>query len=423
VLRLLAVLTVAAAAAITVSDERDISATAGTQAEVDVAIDPSNPSIILAASNNATIPSFTRTYTSTDGGKTWRTRVDVPDSAADEPACGDPAPAIDASGRQYVGFLTCADKPYASVATRAGPDDAWELTNRPLSDGHIQDKPALAVDSAPGSTYAGRLYIGFFEATQVLVLVHSDDAGATWSSPVRLVSGRGVDTPQFLSLAIGRGGVVSAGWFTFNGRIFVTRSTDGGETFAPRRMVFRLAARHAAWDPPAQPDRGATANPRLVVDTSGGTFDGRAYMSFADRHGKRTNAYVLTLASDLTPLGRPRAVVPAPRRPADRFLPAIAVDRTTGDVWECFYATDGSRVLTRARWSCTVSQDGGSTWSAPVRAASAFSDLRKGHGGDAFNFGDYEGVAAADGAAHPVWTDGRIRTRRADIWTATLHAP
>jgi hypothetical protein len=257
----------------------------------------------------------------------------------------------------------------------------------------------------------------------VLVLVHSDDAGATWSRPVTLTTGRGRDVPQFLTLAIGRGGVLYAGWFTLSGRLFVTRSTDGGETFATPSMVFRLAARAAGWDPPAQPNRGATSNPRLAVDSSGGTFDGRVYLSFADRHGRRTNAYVLTLAPDLTLLGTPRAVVPAPKRPADRFLPAVAVDRTTGDVWDCFYATDGSRALTRARWSCTVSQDGGSTWSPLVHAASAFSDVRKGHGGDRFNFGDYEGVAAMDGAAHPVWTDGRIRSRKAEIWTATLRAP
>jgi hypothetical protein len=92
-------------------------------------------------------------------------------------------------------------------------------------------------------------------------------------------------------------------------------------------------------------------------------------------------------------------------------------------VWDCFYATDGSRALTHARWSCTVSQDGGSTWSPLVHAASAFSDVRRGRGGDRFNFGDYEGVAAMDGAAHPVWTDGRIRSRKAEIWTATLRAP
>jgi len=36
-----------------------------------------------------------------------------------------------------------------------------------------------------------------------------------------------------------------------------------------------------------------------------------------------------------------------------------------------------------------------------------------------FGYGDYEGLAVAGGAAHPMWTDSRARSG-SEIWTARL---
>ena len=43
------------------------------------------------------------------------------------------------------------------------------------------------------------------------------------------------------------------------------------------------------------------------------------------------------------------------------------------------------------------------------------------NGGLRREYGDYEGLAAAGGVAHPIWTDTRrLRTLREEVFTTTL---
>jgi len=428
----LVALTAAGGSSITVANERNASRAPGDQAEVAIAADPHDPNVLLGASGGR---ARMRTYTSTDGGGTWRSAPDVPNTLLGDVPVGDPVPAIDGAGPEYLAFVAASpgtSAPYYAVVTRDGPTGDWQPTNRPIDDDRFQDKPMLVVDNAPESPHPGRLYLGGVEfrvgrSLGTIVLTHSDDRGQTWSPPVTLTTGRAQTIPQFLTLAVGRGGVLYAGWFRFDGSLDVTRSLDGGETFEQLHVAARLAVGSGAWALPAQtiPRRGdrrpVTATSLLRVDTTAGPFADRVYLGYEDRRNGRTNVYVLRFTPDLTPIGRPIAVVRASRS-ADRFLPAIDVDQTTGDVWDCFYATDGSRELKRVRFSCAISRNGGGSWSPPARAASRFSRVTRKSGDVTFGYGDYEGVAAGGGLAHPMWTDARSNAG-GEIWTATLTAP
>jgi hypothetical protein len=69
---------------------------------------------------------------------------------------------------------------------------------------------------------------------------------------------------------------------------------------------------------------------------------------------------------------------------------------------------------------CSGSRDYGRTWSTAVDAAGVDSNQtlpnREG-------YGDYEGVAAAGGTAHPIWTDTRrFAARGEEIYTRALRA-
>ena len=431
-LALAAVTAAGASPVISVADEQNASRAPGDQAEVAIAAAPNDPNVLVGASGGL---ARMRTYTSTDGGTTWRSAADVPDTLAGDLPLGDPVPAVDAAGHEYLAFVAASPtttEPYFGLVTRDGPDDEWQSTNRPIVDERLQDKPMLAVDNAPGSPHPGRLYLGGAEfrpgrPLATLVLTHSDDRGVTWSAPVAITTGRAQTIPQFLTLTVGPGGVLYAGWFRVNGTLDVARSLDGGETFAPFRVVVRLAARAAAWTLPAQTvpgrgeRRGVTATPLLRLDTTDGPYAGRVYLGYEDRRNGRTNPYVLRLTPDLRPIGRPVPVVAASRA-ADRFFPAIDVDETTGDVWDCFYATDGGGDRLHVRYACAASSDGGASWSHVARGASRFSRVTRRTADISFGYGDYEGVAAAGGAAHPMWTDARPGSNGSEVWTATLGA-
>jgi len=73
-----------------------------------------------------------------------------------------------------------------------------------------------------------------------------------------------------------------------------------------------------------------------------------------------------------------------------------------------------------AVYSCTRSADGGRSWSKVVRAASVASD-ETGRRAGPLQYGDYDGLAAAGGIAHPIWTDSRRLARLSEeIYTAAL---
>jgi hypothetical protein len=107
-------------------------------------------------------------------------------------------------------------------------------------------------------------------------------------------------------------------------------------------------------------------------------------------------------------------------RGPDQFLPTAAVDRADGRLWACYYQSVGrSRRL--ARFTCTASDDGGSSWSRPVAVARKPSDESRRPANVENGYGDYEAVVAANGRALAAWTDGRrLATRREEIYAAPL---
>jgi hypothetical protein len=77
----------------------------------------------------------------------------------------------------------------------------------------------------------------------------------------------------------------------FTGKIYFDRDVDGfgtGLPFGTDVTVFALikSTHRAVLEDakiPAQPDRGIYTAPTLAIDRTGGTYNGRLYLSFVDR--------------------------------------------------------------------------------------------------------------------------------------------
>ena len=411
----------------------------GTQSETAIAIDPSNDEVLLAGSNSHG-DRRVHAYGSTDGGATWA-KVPLPRSTGTI-FSADPAVAIDRTGRQYFGHVRIASQARritidVVVAARSGPAGQWRsVAVRPLPR-VFDDKPAIAVDTWPGSPHADRVYLAWSRITRArrgfIALSHSDDGGATWSPPVRVSdSARTLDS--YASLAVAPDGSVYVAWWNAFGRgVFVDRSTDGGATFGRDRLVDPIAGRGTCSPPgvriPAQPTNCVRPNPVVSVDGSPGAFAGRVYVTYGDTGGafQQQDVFVTAFDGALTPIVRRHRVHPpdTPHR-ADQFWPASAIDQSSGTLWVCFYDTTGDPRRRRTYFSCTRSADGGATWVTPVRAATRFSNVtvpgadtgRRTFGRE---YGDYQGLAAARGRAHPIWTDTRdLRRLREEVYTTLL---
>jgi hypothetical protein len=439
-------------------DEVNVSHLPGAQAEVAIAADPAHPGVLLAASNSIDFKSFAalgnlmRTYASADGGATWRADLGpkpTPYGGTKRCNAGDPAPAIDATGRQYLAFLASGciaidslagmdrefDIARLEVASRANAASPWTVTQvYPVRSHRFDDKPSLAVDRSPASPHLGRVYTAWTRITPggksanvkvVIVLSHSDDGGATWSRPVVVPDSAGHAT-SFSSIAIDANGVVFVSWLNVTGFLLIDRSTDGGDTFGTDVVVDAAVGlsgsvcdQPGSMGVPAQLKRCITSSPTVLVDSRAGAPE-RVYLTYdaPDASGRSQDVMIRALDSSLVPLGPVHAVHPLDAR-RDEFLPASAVD-DAGRVWVCFYDTGADKLRRTVRYSCTASVDGGETWALPHPVASVASDETS-YPAFSFQYGDYEGVAVAGGVAHPIWTDSRdLVTRGEEIYTTTL---
>jgi hypothetical protein len=422
--------------------EVNISRLPGPQSNATIAVHPTDGRILLAGSNSV-LEGAPRVYASVDGGLTWRAALAHRKPSSPRASCSaDPGVAIAPSGRQYYSFVRaqpCREgaPQRVYVVTRAGATASWSkpILVAGLDGARFDDKPAIAVDASPSSRFHGRAYLAWTRlrgATFSIVLSHSDNGGRTWSRPVRVNrSGRDL---TYASVAVSRTGAVYVAWTDVgNFAVKVARSTDGGTRFVRETKV---AAFVAVTIPrcgsgiviPAQPRTCVQANPIVSVDASRGPYSGRVYVSYAKTEFRGMQAAHVAVydpalravrpSGDAGGEGRPVAPSPAGER-SDQFWPQSAVDASSGVAWVCFYDTLGDPTRRTARYWCTLSRDGGVTWARPLPAASVASDETQ--PGSQNHYGFYQGLAVANGVAHPAWADSRHLAELAEeIYTTRL---
>jgi hypothetical protein len=118
----------------------------------------------------------------------------------------------------------------------------------------------MAADQSSGP-HKGRVYISFTDASDTITndtnvfVIHSDDAGKTWSSPVKVNDDTTTNSQFFSHIAVDEStGIVGVAWYDCRNdpgsgpgdtdkkantdtEVFATISTDGGQTFEQNQQV------------------------------------------------------------------------------------------------------------------------------------------------------------------------------------------
>jgi BNR repeat-like domain len=430
------------ASPITVGTNVDVSNEEDPQSETSIAIDPSDPSNLVAGSNEIfRLPM--RGYFSSDGGLTWG-GVDLPlpppirHNGYDFGS--DPGVAWDLHGNVYYSYIVVffgagfgVVGSEMAVARSSDGGRSWTATYFDMqpNEGTFVDKPMITVDNSPSSPHEGTIYVAFDHTggnkKQAVFVSRSTDRGESFSAPVRVsdyVTGQNglIAADPFVS----PNGHVHVAWQDWaHSRLRTSTSMDGGRTW---RADVTIAHTQTAFDLdlPSIDVRGALLYPSCDADTSGGAYRGRLYCSWWDgTEESDTEVYVSRSTNDGASWSNPVLVNDV--QSGDQYYQWLAVDPVTGDVDLSWYDTRGDPSRQSVNVFFAASGNGGASFSDNIRVTTARSNEETGTNINFGNqYGDYEGLDAYGGVAHPVWTDHRASLPDRlweEVFTARVQVP
>jgi hypothetical protein len=412
----------------------DASNEDGPQSETAITVNPVNPSEVVGGSNEIVrLPM--RGYFSSNGGKSFGA-VDLP---LPPPATtngtdfgSDPGVAFDTRGNVYFSYIvvffnrTFGSIQGSEVAVAKSSDGGrtWpQATFLNFSSGgaKFNDKPMIAVDTNPSSPFRDSVYVAWDNASNnqgksssndALLVSRSTDGGASFSAPIAINTLTGGPSSVIgADPFVGPNGELYVAWHDVqNNRLLVGRSLDGGATFGAPNAI---ADTTIAFDSPIQPEasRGALLYPACDTDRSSGANRGTLYCAWMDATAANgTDVFVSRSTDRAVDWGAPVRVNDDPTGVIrDQFNQWLSVDPTTGTVDVSW--TDPRNDPGDAKTDTFFGRSSDGLSFAPnVKVTTATSDESAANqfANASDQYGDYEGIAAFGGAAHPVWTDGRL---------------
>lgn len=411
----------------------DVSNECGPQSETYITLNTTNPKQ-LAAGSNEIYRDPMRGYWSADGGKTWG-GVDLPlppPIGANGIRFGsDPTLAFDSRGNLFYGYIVVffgsgngINGTQMGVARSTDGGKTYPLANFFSFSGgsdHFNDKPMITADANLNSPFRDNVYIAWDAASGGSTgggvrVARSSDHGVTFTVTR-------ADDPQGPGHAIGAvpfvgpNGELYLAWNDYAANtIAFSRSFDGGATWDAQSVI---ASKQLPFDIriPAEFNRGALVYPACDADRSKGAHRGRLVCSWMDLAGNGTTDIFTSYSDDKgATWSLSKSAADALPFAVDRFNQWLSIDPTNGVVNVSFYDTRND--TTGARYMTDIylsrSSDGGASFAPNVRASDISSNEHDCDGVfpcSAINYGnqqgDYSGIVAYGGIAHPVWTDSR----------------
>jgi hypothetical protein len=390
----------------------------GFHAEPCVAVNPRDPKSLLAActASPPTGRSVLATYSSFDGGATWKSNGALPDSQTGR----NQSVAFDSGG---VGFV-CGNTLGVSVwrTTDGGRSFARPVVVTPGP----ADHPWLAVGPAADGSPDNLNVVWSTDENTRLGFARSTDGGRSFE-PARTIAEAGGLLTAAPMVAAGSDGVVCAIFGVFptltGGKrrrrpeiiapIRVACSTDSGQTFAAPVELGRGAME--MWVPGGA---SGLSLPTIVADRRHGVL----YATFVTRRPRARYSRVVVSASRDRGRTWSRLLPVTPvRRGVFYFSPHLAVD-DAGRVAVSALALERGLItvvlVSAARRPFRFSAPRRVS-AQPFNPAQGSPDGGRKHG--AWWIGDHQGLASsAPGTFHPIWSD--TRTGRLQLFTAKVRA-
>jgi hypothetical protein len=379
--------------------------------ESTIAVDYSNPLIVVAASNNISSSGHQKQFFSKDGGKSWRA-TELP-LAAGSAFQSDPSVAFSTDGTVWsstIGINTTGSSLQIQVFKSTDHGTTWSFVST-VSTGNNNDKEMMAIDNNLSSPFKDRLYVIWDVPGKGMRFAMSPDKGATWTPPKVLSQ----DSAIGGHLAIGSKGDLYVAWpDTTTRELRIIASTDGGDTFLPTHVIATTNASFEISIPPMC-RRNALVYLSLGVDKSQSPRHGAIYASWTDLDGAPEpgcdtspgKAAVFVSRSDDGGVTWSNRVRVGPNSSGvDNFNQWLDVDPDSGSVYVAYYDTRGDSARHSTDLYLAKTTDGGSTWSEN-KITSLTTDETLADADQGNQYGDYNGLVAYKNVVHITWTDRR----------------
>ncbi len=397
-----------------------------TQTEPFIVRHPLNDSVLFVAANTINFSTgfiSEGIYGSSDGGSSWYGT----DTCAGAPVQfhrGDPGIAIDKDGTFILTRLGFSPGLYAHSSTDRGA--TWSAQKQVAS--NDQDRADVATDPDPASPRFGTSYASWvrFAPPYPVFLASTTDGGGSWGTPIQ------VNNPsqrsQGANLAAGRNGVLYVCWAGVGSSspfteeiVGFARSTDAGASWSVSETAFEIQG--IAGTLPEKANIRVNGLPRMAVDLSGGTRDGRIYIVTTEKNRSPAGTdpdIVIRSSTDSGNTWLPGARVnqDALNNGKIQYFPAIHVDDRGGV--NILYYSDEPTTADSAAVFLARSTDGGSTWTAGEIGDHRFLPEPIGGLGSGYQ-GDNISLSSTGDTLRPVWTDNSSGIYQ--LWTAPVWIP
>jgi BNR/Asp-box repeat len=419
----------------------NVTAMPGNEAEDAIAVNPTNPSNVVAMSTLPDVVAGLAVGVSTDGGKTWARRV-IGSTTADPlgDICCDEQLAWDRFGNLWMTYLLNSS---GDVFVALSTDGGGSFTKVADIQSKSGDQPSIAVGpnsvwvsftrtpgnqiQAFGAPVTGLDHFGSFTAPENVPSPGNGDYGDTAVGPAGqlMVTYQNATNGQGgadIYTAIDPDGLGPAGFGKPN---LVTHSHVGGFDFIP-----------------AQPNRSVDAEANLAWDRSGGAHNGRVYLVWTQETPNESDNTDIMLqhSDDNGATWSPAAKLNDDHTTNSQYNPAIALDQTSGALAVSWYDTrndlgtggsgdtDGIPNDDFQIWA-TDSTDGGATFAPNFQVSQGTSNAIDAN--SFFDIGDYTHAAFVSGTFWPAWSDNSNSTgdnpdgtlHQLDLYTAKVPIP
>lgn len=437
------------------------------QSETWIAINPTNPSNVIATANdNKYLGGLDNwrmsSWSSFDGGQTWKHVTTPPNGGLyiSHPNEGsmtifDPGVAFDSEGNAiYVyGFTQVLNNDldgengvFAVGSTNGGQD--WMAFGKDEPIGAIalstnetpqpfHDRYSVACDNMSNSPYKNRFYVSWqrFKTNPGVAFSYSTNKGRTWTNP-KLI---GTGSTQAPLPAVGPDGEVYVAWINsiFPGnesQAIVAKSTNGGQSFGNSiivQKVFSVGKRHAEsgrFVLDKKQGIRVSSPPQIAVDCSNKPSRGFVYVVQAGRETDNGEYRIYVSRSTNGGSSWQKIRVDNNELGNDMFFPSITVDPITGTVAVLYYSSQNDPNNVGVDAYISVSNDAGLTWN-PIRLTPSTWYLNSSQtvfpqqGAGNIYWGDYTSITSYNGVIYPLFwmpTASNYNFFSLDLFTAPI---